>query len=252
MMCDKERLVGYLYDELDASERATFEAHVRSCAACRDEVAGLRETRARLTLWAPPEPDFGFQIVRGTAVPPRPARTAALRTWGLAAAAMLVLAVSAAIANLDIRYDANGLVVRTGWSRPAAPANVTASTDAAPAPPAPETSEQWKASLAALDRRLGELERERTPAAAVPADGTRLSDADLIRLVRRIVSESEARQERAVARRVGQLWTDVGAMRAADLARIEQELRQVQGVTNAELIQHRNTLNQLWRVSQQR
>jgi anti-sigma factor RsiW len=251
MMCDKELLVGYLYDELDASERATFEAHVRSCAACREEVGDLRETRARLTLWAPPEPDFGFQIVRG-AVPPRPARTAALRTWGLAAAAMLVLAASAAIANLDIRYDANGLVVRTGWARPAAPATVTASTDAAPAAPASEASEQWKASLAALDRRLGELERERPPAGAVPADGTRLSDADVIRLVRRIVSESEARQERAVARRVGQLWTDVGAMRAADLARIEQELRQVQGVTNAELIQHRNTLNQLWRVSQQR
>ena len=65
MMCDKELLVGYLYDELIGSERARFEAHVRACAECRDELAGLRQTRAQLTRWAPAEPDLGFQIVRG-------------------------------------------------------------------------------------------------------------------------------------------------------------------------------------------
>ena len=36
---------------------------------------------------------------------------------GLAAAAVLVLAVASAIANLEVKYDANGLVVRTGWAR---------------------------------------------------------------------------------------------------------------------------------------
>jgi hypothetical protein len=77
-----------------------------------------------------------------------------------------------------------------------------------------------------------------------------MSDAELIRTVRQLLAESETRTERAMARRVGQLWTDVGAMRAADLARIEQSLRQVQGVTNAELIQYRDTLNRLLHVSQ--
>lgn len=252
MMCDKELLVGYLYDELDVSERATFEAHARTCAECRAELSGLRQTREHLTLWAPPEPDFGFRIVRGAAAPPHASPVASLRTWGLAAAAVLVLAASAAIANLEVRYDANGLAVRTGWARTAVPAPETASNASTPAVPAAATSERWKADLELLDRRLNELERARPVSAAADADGGRMSDAELIRQFRRLVAESETRTERAVARRLGQLWTDVGAMRAADLARIEQELRQVQGVTTAELVQHRNTINQLWRVSQQR
>ena len=43
-MCNKEQLVGYLYDELDAAERTTFEGHLATCAACRAEVGGLRRT----------------------------------------------------------------------------------------------------------------------------------------------------------------------------------------------------------------
>lgn len=252
MMCDKELLVGYLYDELDASERATFEAHARSCAACREEVAELRQTRAHLTRWAPPEPDFGFRIIRGQSASAAGSRAASLRTWGLAAAAALVLAASAAIANIELRYDANGLVVRTGWAGTAAPSSAAAPNGTAQAVPAAAASEPWKADLALLDRRLGELERVQVASAEAPGGSARMSDAELIRAVRRIVAESETRTERAMARRVGQLWNDVGAMRAADLARVEQGLRQVQGVTNAELIQHRETLNRLVRVSQQR
>ena len=252
MMCDKELLVGYLYDELIGSERARFEAHVRACAECRDELAGLRQTRAHLTLWAPPEPDFGFQIVRGAAAPARATRIASLRTWGLAAAAMLLLAVSAAIANVEVRYDANGFVVRTGWSREAAPSNMATRNEAAPTSPAGNASELLKEHLTALDRRLAQVEAARAASPPVQVERPGMSDAELIRTVRQLLAESETRTERAMARRVGQLWTDVGAMRAADLARIEQSLRQVQGVTNAELIQYRDTLNRLLHVSQQR
>ena len=63
-MCDKELLLGYLYDELPASDRQAFDRHLASCADCRDEVSGLRGTRTHLTSWAPPEPDLGFEIVR--------------------------------------------------------------------------------------------------------------------------------------------------------------------------------------------
>ena len=38
----------YAVDALDDLERARFEAHLKSCADCRDEVAGLRETAALL------------------------------------------------------------------------------------------------------------------------------------------------------------------------------------------------------------
>ena len=48
-MCDdRERLIGYVYDECDAGERRTIEAHLESCEACREEIAGLRGVRTDL------------------------------------------------------------------------------------------------------------------------------------------------------------------------------------------------------------
>ena len=41
----RERLVDYLYGELDGSTRAAFQAHLTSCAACRDEVTGAERAR---------------------------------------------------------------------------------------------------------------------------------------------------------------------------------------------------------------
>ena len=76
-MCDKELLLDYLYGELEPSARETFDRHLTSCAECRAEVDGLRGTRVHLASWAPPEPDLGFQIVRGAKVTPMPAP----RTW---------------------------------------------------------------------------------------------------------------------------------------------------------------------------
>ena len=68
-MCDKELLVGHLYDELQGADRQAFEQHLAVCADCRDELQALRGTRTQLQSWAPAEPDLGFQIVRA----PRPA-----------------------------------------------------------------------------------------------------------------------------------------------------------------------------------
>ena len=115
-MCDsKDLLIGFLYGELDAADRRTFQAHLTSCADCREELAGLRATRGQIASWTPPEPDFGFRIVRGAAAPPPAPRFRISPAWGLAAAAVLVMGVAAGIANLDVSYG--GLVVRTGWNR---------------------------------------------------------------------------------------------------------------------------------------
>src|SRR5512144_1216935 len=102
----KEALVSYLYDECDAAERARVEAHLASCAECRAEVTEFRNVRAQLAGWSPPNRQLGFTIVSAT-----PATDAAHRSpwrsahvWmpaGVAAAAVLLLASAAAIANLD-------------------------------------------------------------------------------------------------------------------------------------------------------
>ena len=46
-MCDKELLVGYLYDEMDPVERRAMEAHLLTCGVCRAELEGLRSDRTQ-------------------------------------------------------------------------------------------------------------------------------------------------------------------------------------------------------------
>jgi anti-sigma factor RsiW len=124
-MCEKELLVAYLYDDLADGDRATFESHLRGCAACRDELKALRAVRADLASWAPPQPDFGFRVVRGgrnlaeQEVTRKPVQS--WRAWwtpaaGLAAAAVLVLAAAASLAHIEVRRGPDGITVRTGWS----------------------------------------------------------------------------------------------------------------------------------------
>src|SRR5215208_7003070 len=128
-MCEeKELLVAYLYDDLPDGQRGAFEAHLRGCADCRTELKALRAVRADLAAWAPPEPDFGFRVVRGgrdaAATDLRPVAALPVQSWrawwtpaaGLAAAAILVLAAAASLAHIEIRRGPDGITVRTGWS----------------------------------------------------------------------------------------------------------------------------------------
>ena len=254
-MCNHERLLDYLYDELSADERKAFEIHLHECSACRSELAALGSTRHALALWSPPDPELGFRIIRKEeTAPPRRAFWNISPQWGLAAAAVLLLSVGAAIANLELRYGNEGFVVRTGWGRSTAPAPAVANEVSAG--PVAASSEEWKERLQLLDTRLQQLEQERkVSAASLPGPtnaGARTSDAEILRQVRKIIAESETRQQRELALRVTQVVRDVDAARVGDLARVEQGLRQIQGLTDAELIRHRDTLNHLLRVTQQR
>jgi hypothetical protein len=255
-MCNHERLLDYLYDELSADERKAFEIHLHDCSACRSELAALGSTRHALALWSPPDPELGFRIVRKEETPPpRRAFWNISPQWGLAAAAVLLLSVGAAIANLEVRYGNEGFVVRTGWGRSTAPA--PAVTNEVSAVPVAASSEEWKERLHLLDTRLQQLEQINRPITAAtsevrPNAAARMSDAEILREVRKIIAESETRQQRELALRVTQVVRDVDAARVGDLARVEQGLRQIQGLTDAELIRHRDTLNHLLRVTQQR
>jgi hypothetical protein len=225
-MCDsKELLVGFLYDEIDSVSKRSFERHLLTCADCRDELAELGATREQIALWAPPDADLGFRIVRG-ATEPVPSRVRWFSfspAWGLAAAAIVMLAIGAAIANLDVRYGADGLAVRTGWNHAAdAQAGVT--------------QVDWKAQAQELDRRLRDLEQSASARPAVQtASASDLSDAELLQRVRDIVGQSETRQQRAVATRLTELMREVDAQRRLDLVTIGQSMTRLEnssGVTN--------------------
>ncbi len=247
-MCDKDLLIGYLYGELPSSDRKTFEQHLTTCVECRDEVEGLRATRTDLTMWAPPEPDLGVQVVRN-APPAQTRRWHLSPAWGLAAAAVLLLAVASAIANVEVRAGGSeGFVVRTGWNRgPAQTANTAASTSQGSA----------ASELQRLEARLrdleGQLAARQTSGAATPAavvTGDRMSDADMLRTVRRLISESEQQQQTTLARRILQLNSDVETGRRADFERLRQSIAQVQGATDATLFRQREFENQIMRAVQ--
>jgi len=248
-MCDKELLVGYLYGEIDADSKRTMEAHLAACAECRDEMAALMATRGLLGQWTPPEHQLGFQIVSGAARPARP-RFHLSPMFGLAAAAVLVLAAAAAIANLDVTYNADGLSIRTGWNRAPVAAAVPPAEGATAAAVVPAGI---AASLEVLDQRLRELESDRTASTETVqnASGPRVSDGDMLRRVRALLTDSESRQSRELALRIRQLHTEMEAQRRVDLATIEEGLR---GATGTELAMHRQLydyVNGLYRVAQQ-
>src|SRR6266849_9826120 len=116
-----ERLVAYLYDDIEPAEWTAFDAHVANCGRCRRELAELRGVRSTLSAWAPPEPARATPSREPRAPNHEPRATSLwwhdIPAWAQVAAALLVLGVSAGIANLDVHYDHGGLTVRTGWSK---------------------------------------------------------------------------------------------------------------------------------------
>jgi hypothetical protein len=93
-MCDeRERLIGYLYDECDASERQLIDTHLETCRTCREEVGGLRRVREDLLAWEVPPRDSVWMPF----APPRPPSWwREVPGWALAAAASITFLAGAA------------------------------------------------------------------------------------------------------------------------------------------------------------
>lgn len=88
-MCDdRERLIGYVYEECDPAERRVIDAHVASCETCRVEIDGLRAVRADLLAWDVPEHE---SVWRPFAQPRVVPSWRDIPAWALAAAASLML-----------------------------------------------------------------------------------------------------------------------------------------------------------------
>lgn len=239
---DKETLMAFLYGEIDPPARRRVEDHLRRCAACSQEVDALTTVRTELATWAPPDRELGVFVAGRRAGAEPPAHWwAEVPAWAQVAAAALVLAAGASIANLQVRSGPDGVVVSTGWMRPAA----------APAPQAIAPGDAaWKPALAALESKLRDEMAAGRGQPIAPVMVARGNDADaLLRQVRALVDESELRQRRELALRITQLNRDMDIQRRADLVRIEQGLGQVEGRTGAEMARQRQLLNYVMRVS---
>lgn len=218
----REALVDFLYDEGDAAARARITSHVEHCSACAAELEAMRSVRGALTQWEDPEPVMGLRVV---AEPGglRPWWQRMLRpAWGLAAAAVLVFVVAAAVASFEVRYDADGFLLRMGpVEQSDAPLAVSTEAPVPAARDAEDATPPWHADLARLE---DELQRAVTWAsAAAPAT---LTDTDLATLraeLQHLISQSERRQQQEVAIWFTEFAREFDMLRRADQERLQQE-----------------------------
>ncbi len=190
---EKDALIDYLYGEADANARARMDAHLRSCAQCADEIRELKDVRGTLEAWVPPEAELGFRMVSDVSSALAPVsfwgRFQRRPAWGLAAAAVLVLAAAAAITKPELKIGRGEMVLRLGWSDTA--------SDAATRPGAEPASRSDQVPLAAEPRQrlqplrgtavaVGPGSRATAPVAAAAVD-----DERLLRSTRQLLLEAE-------------------------------------------------------------
>jgi hypothetical protein len=246
---DPGALVSYLYNDGSPEELTAIAAHVQTCAACTTELASLGGTRELISAWSPPPTELGLTLSASDALP--------------VATAAPVLAASVVPAVAEVPWWRQSTPV---WMQAVAASAVfaagmaigTSGRDAAPAgnsapsagQPSLTQSSVSRSELAQLEERLrAELARLSKAAAApvaTPAQAsTRADDEALLKRVRALLSESEERQRGELALRTAQVLRDIEIQRKVDIATLQQNIGQIQGVTGVELRQQRELYNQL-------
>src|ERR1051325_3361504 len=188
---DKSTLVSYLYGELDAATRQAVDDHLAQCAACAAEVTALGDVRSELGLWAAPDADLDFTIVKKSQLASsnvlRPARWwTTVPVWAQAAAAILVVAAAISIANVRIVSAPEGFSVSTGWMQP----QTTTAAGPAVRPAVAPAPEQFKVELAALEQKLRDEMRAARDQNTTHATTTS-NDAVTVRQVRQLIADAE-------------------------------------------------------------
>ncbi|MCC7124727.1 MAG: zf-HC2 domain-containing protein [Acidobacteria bacterium] len=293
---DKSQLIDYLYGGLETTARRRFEEHLRRCTACASDVRELSAVRTELATWQAPDVNLAVAVDVAAALPYAQPSTLAvfqpsqssgapalqpssppdlqassppalqssrpsLPVWAQFAAAVLVGAIGLSIANIQVRYGADGLTVTTGWMQPAAP-SAPAAVVAAPvgagtatASTAADTAADWQPALSALEASLrSEIQAARndvtTPVNA-PAASTRSASGVSAANVTDLIAASEKRQRQELALRLAQFGRDLEVQRRSDLVRINQGFGQFEGRAGAEIARQRQMLDYIMRVSAQ-
>jgi hypothetical protein len=243
-----EQLVAHMYGEDDPGGRAELELHLARCSRCRAAMSSLVAVRGALAEWALPVPSGAVLADRVTAE--RSSRS--WRTlwdipgWAQVAAAILVLGVAAGFANVEVRYGQDGFVVRTGWRPSATPApgqNAPAVSAAALIPSVLsdlEAAKPWQADLT----RLGDGLRSEL-AAASARQSSRADESVLLRQVRDIVGESEARQRRELALRLAEVIQEGQVQRRVDLQRIDRSHGALESSSRLHQLRYNEAINNL-------
>lgn len=190
-MCDeRERLIGYVYDECDDDARRVIETHLVECATCREEIAGLRGVRQDLLAWELPE-----HISAWRPFVPRPAPWwREVPAWAMATAASLVFLLGAA----------GGVVTHAFMSPAERVASAQADARAVQAPPLADAPDVSPAQLSEMEQRIVNMMRtelnQRVRLASTRGTRTDTVAASSIGLtpeqIADLINDSESRQLR--------------------------------------------------------
>ena len=112
----KEDLLTFSYGECEEGEQERMKEHVATCATCRSELDALARTQALLRAWPDEVPRLDLTFVEAE-VPRRRFRLMA----GLAAAAVVVLALFLAWPEFELSYRAGELDLKWGEALADAP-----------------------------------------------------------------------------------------------------------------------------------
>jgi hypothetical protein len=212
--------IDVLYGEASPEAAARVREHVRSCAACRDELSALGRARQRLRSWTLSES-------------PRAQAPRRFLHWALPVAATALLALGGALfyQGSEVRYEDGRIAFRIGVPEDQAFRQMLAEQEARHA------------------REMADLRAALSAApAAAPAAGTQVRLAQVQELIR----ESEARQGQRFLARLEELRERTDAQRRIDMARVSAGLSYLDGKNGQQMARTSELMNTMLQASYKR
>jgi hypothetical protein len=220
-MCDeRERLIGYVYDESDPLEQRRVEEHLESCATCREEISALRDVRQDLQSWrVPPHHTIWRPFV---AVPVTP-WWRQVPGWALAAAASVMFVAGAA----------GGAIVHA-WLPASGEARVASTPDSGTANgvTAADLSEAERRIVQLMRDELGGIDQRVKLAARQTPAVTTVSDRSLVNEVHGLATSSDA-QYRELIGLITSYSNDFSRVQSVNNERYQRIAREIQDLKAA-------------------
>jgi anti-sigma factor RsiW len=238
-MCEeRENLVAYLYDEVDANERRSVEKHLAACDTCREELRAFRDVRQDLLAWDVPAHESVWKPFVTARTQPVWRQVPA---WAMAAAATLVF-------GIGVAGGFAGRVIAARTVAPDAGMQASAAVPAAqpvaqPMNAAPGVTGVSIDEFRALQSRIGSIERAaltRPAASASPVPAA--SNAAILAQVEQLIRESEGRVNHKTSQKILSIIADMDKSRRADNAMLLQQINDMQERTNGSILAVKNTM----------
>lgn len=211
----RDEMMDALYGEAPPEAAARLEEHLAVCAPCRDELLALKRLRRQLQAWPLPGPTRTRLPLPGL---PR----------GLAAAAVLLVALGAALAlsGSEARYSGGQWSLRLGRG-----------------------GADVQQQLAEQERRH-KAEIQAVKAALV--SGSPQDKEALLQAVQDLIQQSEARQAVLLSASLADLAARAETQRRYDLARVSAGLSYLDGRTGQQVARTTELMGYVLQASQQR